>query len=114
MIFHFILTSFYISFHVSKKNTLGENLYYFDTYLNNLSNRPVLSFNKNKFSTNKNIDNIYLTRKDELKKRLDMFMFNKEMGYLIPSGCYYTVHPVVVKQAPLKRLLINYRGTSLT
>lgn len=62
-----------------RKNKLGNDLYYFDTHLNEFSNNNnVLEFKKNKFYTNKNMNNIFFKSKKELDKRLDVFMNNPE------------------------------------
>jgi hypothetical protein len=62
-----------------RKNKLGNQLYYFDTHNNEYSNQPNrLEFQQNKFSTNKKLKNIFFTNKEELDKRLDVFMNNPE------------------------------------
>jgi chaperone BCS1 len=62
-----------------KKNSLGDELYYFDTIHDELTNRPgCITFQQNKFETNKNLSNIYLVRKKEMLTRLDTFINHKE------------------------------------
>lgn len=58
-----------------RKNTLGDDLYYFDMRVSEFSNNNnVVQFTKNKFHTNKNFNNIFFKNKDEFDKRMNIFL----------------------------------------
>lgn len=67
-----------------KKNKLGNETYYFDHITNdnkcftNPVSRVFTVFTKSKFTTNRNLNNVYFRQIDELKQRVDFFMKRRD------------------------------------
>jgi DNA polymerase III delta prime subunit len=67
---------------ISKKNNLGNKLYYFDHIVEKTISRtpiiPKLMFSKHLFDSNRRLDNVYHTRQEEINHRVRFFLNNKE------------------------------------
>lgn len=67
---------------IEQKNNLGNKLYFFDHVVQKNTKRGdyinKLLFTQHLFRTNRNLDNVFHERQDELKDRVNFFLDNKE------------------------------------
>jgi DNA polymerase III delta prime subunit len=76
------------NYRIRLQEEMGDHLYYFDQYIhddnngeNRLSNqlpKTTLMFEKNKFLTNRNLDNVFFEDRETLKTRIELFKNNKD------------------------------------
>ena len=97
---------------IDKKNNLGDKLYFFDQVSQSNKKRGdyvnKLLFTMHQFNSNRNLENVFHERQEEVKNRVNFFMNNKEWydtrGIPYTLGFFFTGEPGTGKSSSLKAI----------